>query len=46
MSEKKQLVGKWVWDVIFSDYACSICGEFNLKTPKYCPNCGARMKGE
>ena len=28
-------------------YACSACNHlFNNKSYKYCPNCGAKMKGE
>ena len=27
-------------------YNCNICGEHIIDRTKYCPNCGARMKGE
>ncbi len=27
-------------------YRCSVCGENNPRNTKYCPNCGAKMKGE
>ena len=27
-------------------YRCSVCGENNLRNTKYCPNCGADMRGE
>lgn len=38
--------GKWVWDNRFHDYTCSICHNWDLKTPNYCSNCGALMDGE
>ena len=37
--------GEWKWDKRFSDYTCSLCGNWDLKTPNYCPNCGAKMDG-
>lgn len=45
--------GEWI-DLSFGrDYKCSVCGEWYRMdgTPEqedmnYCPNCGARMKGE
>lgn len=48
-TEKK---GKWVLRIVDygynAAYICSICN-YRLKTTnaniKYCPNCGARMKG-
>ena len=27
-------------------YRCSVCGENNPRNTKYCPNCGADMRGE
>lgn len=46
-------VGKWVEEYL--DYKCSACGEtvkdeifymfYPYQLPKFCPNCGARMKG-
>lgn len=38
--------GYWKWDKKFSDYYCSECGNWDLKTPNYCSNCGARMDVE
>ena len=38
--------GKWVWDNRFHDYTCSICHNWDLKTPNYCSNCGAKMDGD
>ena len=44
--------GEWI-DLFGHDYKCSVCGEWYRMdgTPEqedmnYCPNCGARMKGE
>ena len=37
--------GRWAWDERFSDYTCSECHNWDLKTPNYCSNCGARMDG-
>ncbi len=47
----KQSAGEWIVCGMFDDFfKCSSCG---YKSPwqtaiefKYCPNCGARMKGE
>lgn len=42
--------GEWI-EVINSDIECSVCGERwdlcdnDTERFKYCPNCGARMKG-
>ncbi len=46
-------VGEWIEDRM--DYRCSACGEtvkdeifymfYPYRLPKFCPNCGARMKG-
>ena len=38
--------GRWVWDEMFSDYTCSVCHKWDLKTPNFCSNCGADMRGE
>ena len=38
--------GKWVWDERFADYTCSECHNWDLKTPNFCSNCGADMRGE
>lgn len=39
---RKQSEGVWVgvWD-----YECSVCNEYHDIKTKFCPNCGARMKG-
>lgn len=37
--------GEWIWDKRFSDYACSLCCNWDLKTPNYCSNCSAKMDG-
>lgn len=49
---RKQSEGAWVEkNVFFAIYKCSICGEENLYKDghaclsKFCPNCGAKMKG-
>ena len=34
--------GEWIWEKKYSDYYCSLCHDWNLKTPNYCPNCGAK----
>lgn len=48
----KQSEGEWVlkWKSTFpqyepSEYQCSICGSKRTVLYKYCPNCGAKMKG-
>ena len=38
--------GEWIWDSRFSDYTCSECHNWDLKTPNFCSNCGADMRGE
>ena len=46
--------GKWEtdvdrWGVVetsVNGYRCSECGEFDPCKDNYCPNCGARMRGE
>ena len=30
----------------FGDYECSLCCEITNGKPRYCPNCGADMRGE
>lgn len=54
-AQPERKVGKWNWDFAnngWADWTCSICGwkkntdiHVNLGY-NYCPNCGARMKGE
>lgn len=45
---RKQSRGEWKQAYnSFPRYVCTNCNHlFNNKTFKYCPNCGARMKGE
>ena len=38
--------GRWIWDERFHDYTCSECHNWDLKTPNFCSNCGADMRGE
>lgn len=44
--------GEWIHDIHYGlklpEHRCSICGEWEYSDTesKYCPNCGARMKGE
>lgn len=42
--------GEWKISSFTGNWYCSICGNepyhSNLKNMNYCPNCGARMKGE
>lgn len=44
--------GEWIHDIHYGlklpEHRCSICGEWEYSDAesKYCPNCGARMKGE
>ena len=52
---RKQIEGEWVKHELWEhDYICSVCGKYApeddyhdccIRTD-YCPNCGARMKGE
>ena len=42
---RKQIEGEWVWDREHSNYKCSLCGEYDIGVPKFCRECGARMKG-
>ena len=37
--------GEWKWDEKFYDYTCSLCHNWDLTTPNYCSNCGAKMGG-
>jgi rubrerythrin len=45
---RKQSEGEWVKKYDKAPrYVCSVCNHlFNNKEYKYCPNCGARMRGE
>ena len=43
----KQKTGHWVClDDDELAYGCSACKSVSLRESKYCPNCGAYMKGE
>lgn len=40
--------GEWKYDgfcVTTTQYKCSICGTHTLDRSKFCPNCGADMRG-
>ena len=43
---RKQVEGEWGFDGM--SWTCSECGEYATKGIKttFCPNCGAKMKGE
>lgn len=51
---RKQSVGEWIFvdgNVGYDEHKCSACGEsivfsFDEEKYRYCPNCGARMKGD
>lgn len=39
--------GHWINDTNYSGWTCTNCGYHDgCAVYKYCPNCGARMKGE
>jgi hypothetical protein len=38
--------GEWKWDKRFANYTCSLCNNWDLTTPNYCSDCGAKMDGE
>lgn len=51
----KQSEGEWVYapsnECIDGtdaplNYKCSLCGEYEVYPRKYCPDCGAKMKGD
>lgn len=45
--QPKQKTGHWVClDDDELAYGCSECKSVSLRESKYCPNCGAYMKGE
>lgn len=50
IEERKE--GRWIHDIHYGlklpEHRCSICGEWEYSDTesKYCPNCGAYMKGE
>ena len=43
VEERKQ--GHWI-DITFDASMCSVCQNTQEYETKYCPNCGAEMKGE
>lgn len=51
---ENQKTGHWIADVdkwcdvvtTVNGYKCSECGKFNTDKDNYCPNCGAKMKGD
>ena len=54
MPNQNRLQGEWIWQLAdngWVDHICSVCG-YTENTDihvslgwKYCPNCGAKMKG-
>lgn len=39
--------GEWEYSKEYNTCSCSVCGEIpNCFEPKFCPNCGADMRGE
>lgn len=47
---RKQSEGEWIWtengEADCEKYwVCSVCKEHDFVKTKYCPNCGAKMKG-
>lgn len=50
VEERKE--GKWIHDIHYGlklpEHRCSICGEWEYSDAEsnFCPNCGAKMKGE
>lgn len=45
MGWRKQSYGEWIWDREHLNYKCSLCGEYDIGVPKFCRECGAKMKG-
>ena len=48
---RKQSEGEWVWtengEADYEKYwVCSVCKEHEFIKSKFCPHCGAKMKGE
>lgn len=45
IEERKE--GKWINDIRYSGWTCTNCSyHYGNAVDNYCPNCGARMKGE
>ena len=45
---RKQIEGEWIYqedDFGLEFYRCSLCGGEVIGTPKFCGDCGAKMKG-
>lgn len=51
---RKQSEGEWTYDYTGEEllgtdavyqYKCSLCGEHSIVPWRYCPDCGAKMKG-
>ena len=34
------------WNNVVGNWRCSVCNGISLKNSKYCPNCGANMRGD
>ena len=51
MGYRRQSEGEWIAKEVMTrtpdanNYTCSACGCENAKTTPFCPNCGAKMKG-
>ena len=51
LNYRKQSEGEWIWtengEADCEKYwVCSVCKEHDFVKTEYCPNCGAKMKGE
>ena len=45
-TEQSSMVGEWINDTKYSGWTCTNCNYHDGNaTDKYCPNCGAKMKG-
>ena len=42
---RKQSVGEWI-QIGLQNPKCSLCRSYNYEKSNFCPNCGAKMKGE
>ena len=45
---EEKLKGKWIYVCCYGDEfpQCSVCGEINDVKTKFCPDCGADMRGD
>jgi hypothetical protein len=43
---QKEKAGQWIMHNSRALWVCTCCGDRNLVTSVYCPNCGARMEEE